>query len=76
MKARKATMTQEEYERIIGKPLTEEEAADLREEISKAAGSIAAEEERLFLEEERTTVAPKWFEQVKKSGEKKAGTAY
>ncbi len=76
MKAREATMTQEEYERIIGKPLTEEEAADLREEISKAAGSIAAEEERLFLEEERTTVAPKWFEQVKKSGEKKAGTAY
>lgn len=76
MKAREATMTQEEYERIIGKPLTEEEAADLREEISKAAGSIAAEEdlysaaeeERLFLEEERTTVAPKWFEQVKKSG--------
>ena len=74
MKAREATMTQEEYERI--KPLTEEEAADLREEISKAAGSIAAEEdlysaaeeERLFLEEERTTVAPKWFEQVKKSG--------
>ena len=76
MKAREATMTQEEYESIIGKPLTEEEAADLREEISKAAGSIAAEEglysaaeeERLFLEEERTTVAPKWFEQVKKSG--------
>ena len=76
MKAREATMTQEEYERIIGKPLTEEEAADLREEISKAAGSIAAEEglysaaeeERLFLEEERTAVAPKWFEQVKKSG--------
>ncbi len=76
MKAHEATMTQEEYERIIGKPLTEEEAADLREEISKAAGSIAAEEdlysaaeeERLFLEEERTTVAPKWFEQVKKSG--------
>ena len=76
MKVREATMTQEEYERIIGKPLTEEEAADLREEISKAAGSIAAEEdlysaaeeERLFLEEERTTVAPKWFEQVKKSG--------
>lgn len=76
MKVREATMTQEEYESIIGKPLTEEEAADLREEISKAAGSIAAEEdlysaaeeERLFLEEERTTVAPKWFEQVKKSG--------
>ena len=76
MKARETTMTQEEYESIIGKPLTEEEAADLREEISKAAGSIAAEEglysaaeeERLFLEEERTTVAPKWFEQVKKSG--------
>ena len=76
MKAREATMTQEEYESIIGKPLTEEEATDLREEISKAAGSIvaeedlysAAEEERLFLEEERTTVAPKWFEQVKKSG--------
>ena len=76
MKAREATMTQEEYESIIGKPLTEEEAADLREEISKASGSIAAEEglysaaeeERLFLEEERTTVAPKWFEQVKKSG--------
>ena len=76
MKARETTMTQEEYESIIGKPLTEEEAADLREEISKAAGSIAAEEglysaaeeERLFLEEERTTVVPKWFEQVKKSG--------
>ena len=79
VRPREATMTQEEYESIIGKPLTEEEAADLREEISKAAGSIAAEEglysaaeeERLFLEEERTTVAPKWFEQVKKSGEKR-----